>query len=107
MITAFGRVGIITKVLAPMCKSTLFTVTLVTFTNGWNANFWPKIIARGEKRRVLTIGLAQLQNTFAGNETMNNHEIMAGAVLAVVPVIILFFIFQKYMLTGYSKAAMK
>ncbi len=106
-VDGLGRIGIITKILAPMCKSTLFTVTLVTFTNGWNAYFWPKIIARGESRRVLTIGLAQLQNTFAGNETMNNHEIMAGAVLAVVPVIVLFFIFQKYMLTGYSKAAMK
>ena len=106
-VDGLGRIGIITKVLAPMCKSTLFTVTLVTFTNGWNNYFWPKIIARGEKRRVLTIGLAYLQNTFAGNETMNNHEIMAGAVLAVVPVLILFFIFQKYMLTGYSKAAMK
>ena len=100
-------IGIITKILVPMCKCTLFTVTLVTFTDGWNNYFWPKIIARGESHRVLTIGLAQLQNTFAGNETMNNHEIMAGAVLAVVPVIILFFIFQKYMLTGYSKAAMK
>ena len=106
-VDGLGRIGIITKILAPMCKSTLFTVTLVTFTNGWNSYFWPKIIARGESHRVLTIGLAQLQNTFAGNETMNNHEIMAGAVLAVVPVIILFFIFQKYMLTGYSKAAMK
>ena len=106
-VDGLGRIGIITKVLAPMCKSTLFTVTLVTFTNGWNSYFWPKIIARGEKCRVLTIGLAQLQNTFAGNETMNNHEIMAGAVLAVMPVVILFFIFQKYMLTGYSKAAMK
>ena len=93
-VDGLGRIGIITKVLAPMCKSTLFTVTLVTFTNGWNNYFWPKIIARGESHRVLTIGLAQLQNTFAGNETMNNHEIMAGAVLAVVPVIILFFIFQ-------------
>ena len=102
-----GRVGIITRILAPMCKSTLFTVTLVTFTNGWNAYFWPKIIAKGETRRVLTVGLAYLKNTFAGGESMNNHEIMAGAVLAVVPVIILFFIFQKYMLTGYSKAAMK
>ncbi|MCI8270004.1 MAG: carbohydrate ABC transporter permease [Lachnospiraceae bacterium] len=102
-----GRVGIITRILAPMCKSTLFTVTLVTFTNGWNAYFWPKIIAKGESRRVLTVGLAYLKNTFAGGESMNNHEIMAGAVLAVVPVIILFFIFQKYMLTGYSKAAMK
>jgi ABC-type glycerol-3-phosphate transport system permease component len=38
---------------------------------------------------------------------MNNHEIMAGAVLAVLPVIVLFFIFQKYMLTGYEKTAMK
>lgn len=102
-----GRIGIITKILAPMCKSTLFTVTLVTFTNGWNAYFWPKIIAKGEKRRVLTVGLAYLKNTFGGQETMNNHEIMAGAVMAVIPVIILFFIFQKYMLTGYSKAAMK
>lgn len=102
-----GRVGIITQILAPMCRSTLFTVTLVTFTDGWNSYFWPKIIARGEQRRVLTIGLAYLQNTFAGQETMNNHEVMAGAVLAVMPVIILFFIFQKYMLTGYSKAAMK
>lgn len=102
-----GRVGIITKILAPMCKSTLFTVTLVTFTNGWNSYFWPKIIAMGEKRRVLTVGLAQLKNTFAGMETMNNHEVMAGAVLAVLPVVVLFFIFQKYMLTGYSKAAMK
>ncbi len=102
-----GRVGIITKILVPMCRSTLFTVTLVTFTDGWNSYFWPKIIAKGEQRRVLTVGLAYLQNTFAGQETMNNHEVMAGAVLAVVPVIILFFIFQKYMLTGYSKAAMK
>ena len=106
-VDGLGRIGIITKILVPMCKSTLFTVTLVTFTDGWNNYFWPKIIARGESHRVLTIGLAQLQNTFAGNETMNNHEIMAGAVLAVVPVIILFFIYQKYMLTGYSKAAMK
>ncbi|MCC8126728.1 MAG: carbohydrate ABC transporter permease [Clostridiales bacterium] len=106
-VDGLGRVGMITKILMPMCRSTIFTVTLVTFTEGWNNYFWPKIIAKGETRRVLTVGLAYLKNTFAGNETMNNHEIMAGAVLAVVPVIVLFFIFQKYMLTGYSKAAMK
>lgn len=102
-----GRLGIITRVLVPMCKSTLITITLVTFTNGWNSYFWPKIIAKNETRRVLTVGLVHLRNTFAGLDTMNNHEIMAGAVLAVLPVIVLFFIFQKYMLTGYEKTAMK
>ena len=106
-IDGLGRLGIIMQVLAPMNKATLFTVTLVTFTSGWNSYFWPKIAAKNEVRRVLTIGLAQLKDTFAGQGTMNNHEIMAGAVLAIVPVVILFFIFQKYMLTGYSKAAMK
>lgn len=106
-IDGLGRVGIITKILAPMNKATLFTVTLVTFTTGWNSYFWPKIVAKNEVRRVLTIGLALLKDTFAGQGTMNNHEIMAGAVMSIVPVVILFFIFQKYMLTGYSKAAMK
>ena len=38
-VDGLGRIGIITKILAPMCKSTLFTVTLVTFTNGWNSYF--------------------------------------------------------------------
>lgn len=102
-----GKLGIIVKVLTPMCKSTLFTVTLVTFTEGWNSYFWPKIIARGESHRVLTVALAKLKDTFAGMGTMNNHEIMTGAVLSILPVVVLFFIFQKYMLTGYSKAAMK
>ena len=101
-----GRLGLIFKILVPMCKSTIVTITLVTFTTGWNSYFWPKIIAK-DNPRVLTVGLAHLKNTFAGQATMNNHEIMAGAVMAVLPVVILFFIFQKYMLTGYSKAAMK
>lgn len=106
-IDGLGRLGTIVHVLFPMSKSTVFTVTLVTFSNGWNAYFWPKIIAKNEVRRVLTVGLAQLKNTFAGQAVSNYHEIMAGAVLAIVPLIILFLIFQKYMMTGYSKAAMK
>lgn len=106
-IDGLGRLGVITQVLVPMSKATIFTVTLVTFTNGWNAYFWPKIIAKDEVRRVLTVGLAQLKNTFAGQSVSNYHQIMAGAVLAILPVVILFFIFQKYMMTGYSKAAMK
>ena len=106
-IDGLSRLGTIWYVLVPMSKATIFTVTLVTFTNGWNAYFWPKIIAKNEVRRVLTVGLAQLKNTFAGQAVSNYHEIMAGAVLAIIPVVILFLIFQKYMMTGYSKAAMK
>jgi len=96
LIDGLSRFGTIQHVLVPM-----------TFSNGWNAYFWPKIIAKNEVRRVLTVGLAQLKQTFAGQAVSNYHEIMAGAVLAVLPLVILFMIFQKYMMTGYSKAAMK
>ncbi|MDD6195493.1 MAG: carbohydrate ABC transporter permease [Bacillota bacterium] len=106
-IDGLGRLGCIWYVLVPMSKASIYTITLVTFTNGWNAYFWPKIIAGNEVRRVLTVGLAYLKNTFAGQAVSNYHQIMAGAVLAILPVVILFFIFQKYMMTGYSKAAMK
>lgn len=106
-IDGLGRIGTIWHVLVPMSKASIFTVTLVTFSNGWNAYFWPKIIARNETRRVLTVGLAQLKNTFAGQAVANYHQIMAGAVLAIMPLVVLFIIFQKYMMTGYSKAAMK
>ena len=106
-IDGLGRMGIIWHELVPMSNASFFTVALVTFSNGWNAYFWPKIIAKNEVRRVLTVGLAQLKNTFAGQSVSNYHEIMAGAVLAILPLVILFMIFQKYMMTGYSKAAMK
>ena len=106
-IDGLGRIGTIVHVLVPMSKATIFTVTLVTFSNGWNAYFWPKIIARNETRRVLTVGLAMLKQTFAGQYVANYHHIMAGAVLAIMPLVILFMVFQKYMMTGYSKAAMK
>ncbi len=106
-IDGLSRMGTIWHVLVPMNKATIYTVTLVTFTGGWNAYFWPKIIAKNEVRRVITLGLAALKTTFSGEAVSNYHEIMAGAVLAIIPVVVLFFIFQKYMMTGYSKAAMK
>ena len=106
-IDGMGTLGIIINVMVPMCKATIATIILVTATTGWNNYFWPRIVLKSQSKQLLTVGLAQLRNTFAGMETMNNHEIMAGAVMAVLPVVILFFIFQKYMLTGYSKASMK
>ncbi|MCL2319333.1 MAG: carbohydrate ABC transporter permease [Treponema sp.] len=106
-IDGMGTLGIIINVMVPMCKAAITTILLVTLTSCWNSYFWPKIIIKSGNKQILTVGLAQLRNTFAGMETMNNHEIMAGAVMAVLPIVILFFIFQRYMLEGYSKAAMK
>ena len=106
-VDGMGRFGTIFHVLCPMCKPTLITVSIISFINGWNSYFWPKMVSKTEASRTIAVGVQQLKNTFAGMEVSNYNEIMAGAVMAIVPIIALFLILQKYIMTGMSKAAMK
>ena len=102
-----GRIGLIFKILVPMCKPTMMTVGIITFIDSWNSYFWPKMVTTTPVRRTIAQGVYELKRSYAGLETMNQNQIMAGAVMAVVPIIILFVVLQKYLLSGMSKAAMK
>jgi ABC-type glycerol-3-phosphate transport system permease component len=106
-VDGMGRIGSIFYVLIPMCRPTLITVGIITFINGWNSYFWPKMVTTKDARRTIAVGINHLRRTFAGVEVSNYNEIMAGAVLAIVPIVILFLFLQKYIMTGMSKAAMK
>lgn len=102
-----GRVGIIFRILVPMCKPAVLTVSIITFIDSWNAYFWPKMVTTTALRRTIAQGVYELKRSYAGLETMNQNQIMAGAVMAIVPIIILFVVLQKYLLSGFSKAATK
>ena len=102
-----GRIGIIFRILIPLCKPTMLTVTIITFIDSWNAYFWPKIATTTPLRRTIALGVYELKRSYAGLETMNQNQIMAGAVITIVPIIILFILLQKYILTGFSKVASK
>ncbi len=106
-VDGMGRVGAIFHVLVPMCAPTMITISIISFINGWNSYFWPKMITTNNTRRTIAVGVAYLRETFAGMETSNYNDMMAGAVLGIVPVILLFLFLQKYIMTGFSKAAMK
>ncbi len=106
-VDGMGRVGAIFHVLVPMCAPTMITISIIAFINGWNSYFWPRMITTSNARRTIAVGVAHLRETFAGMETSNYNDMMAGAVLAIVPVVLLFLILQKYIMTGFSKAAMK
>ena len=106
-IDGMGRIGTIVHVLCPMCAPTLITLSILSFIGGWNSYFWPKMITTTDVRRTIAVGVTYLRQTFSGLETSNYNEIMAGAVMGIVPIILLFLILQKYIMTGMSKAAMK
>jgi len=106
-VDGLSRIGLIIHVLCPMCAPTLITVSIISFINGWNSYFWPKMVVTMDKYRTVAVGVVRLRQTFAGMETSNYNEIMAGAVMAIIPIMILFLVLQKYIMTGMSKAAMK
>ncbi|MDU6361056.1 MAG: carbohydrate ABC transporter permease [Clostridiales bacterium] len=106
-VDGMGRIGIIFKILVPMCKPTIITVGIITFINGWNSYFWPKMVTTKQEMRTIAQGVYELKRSYAGLETMNYNQIMAGAVIAIIPIVVLFIVLQKYILTGISKASMK
>ena len=106
-VDGMGRVGMITHVLVPMCKPTVVTVTVIAFINGWNSYFWPKMVTTNNTHRTISIALKEILNSYAGIEIMNFNQIMAASLVCILPVMLLFLMCQKYILTGLSKAAMK
>ena len=106
-VDGLGRIGLIIHVLIPMCAPTVITISIITFISGWNSYFWPKMVVTKDEFRTIAVGVTRLRQTYAGLETANYNEIMAGAVMAIIPIAILFLVLQKYIMTGMSKAAMK
>ena len=103
-VDGMGKFGTIFRIMVPMCKPTVITVALTAFMGGWNNYFWPKVII---KEQNMTVGIQKLRTSYGGEITNNYHQIMAGVLLSVIPVFIVFALFQKHMLSGFTKAAMK
>jgi ABC-type glycerol-3-phosphate transport system permease component len=106
-VDGLNRTGLLAHVLIPMCAPMMITVSILTFITSWNSYFWPKMVATKDEFYTIAVGITRLRQTFAGMETSNYNEIMAGAVMGIVPIVILFLVLQKYIMTGMSKAAMK
>ncbi|MCQ2453575.1 MAG: carbohydrate ABC transporter permease [Clostridia bacterium] len=106
-VDGMGRIGLIRHVLVPMNKPAVITVTVLAFINGWNSYFWPKMVTTRDEYRTVSIALQQMLRSFAADEIRSFNQLMAAALVCVIPVVVLFLLCQKYILTGFSKAAMK
>lgn len=90
-------------VVLPLIKPGLAFLGIITFVAQWNAFVWPLVVTRSSEMRTLQVGLVLLREEaplFFGLH-------MAGAVLAAIPVIIVFFAFQRYFLRGVTVGALK
>jgi multiple sugar transport system permease protein len=100
-----SRFGVFLKIMVPLSMPALTTLGLFTFLYAWNDYLWPLVSATTGEMYTVTVGLASIQGNFA--QTGGPGSIMASAVFASLPIVILYLVFQRFIVQGVSMSAGK
>ncbi|GAA1613594.1 MULTISPECIES: carbohydrate ABC transporter permease [Kribbella] len=94
---------IFANIIVPLCYQPMAVLAIFTFVGSWNSFLWPLLIAQSEEMRTLTVGIATTNTQF----TQNIGGITAVAVLSLLPMALLFVVFQRYFIRGVLAGAVK
>ena len=102
-IDGMSEYGIYAKIMLPLSKPAISTLTIFTFVNTWNDYLGPLIYLKTEQKKTIQLGLKM----FIGQYSSEYGLIMAGSVLSLIPVIIVFLCLQKYFVEGVANTGVK
>ncbi len=98
-----GHLRFLWSVVVPMSKPVMMTATLLTFVRTWNEFLWPLLVTTTPKWRPLGVGLY----TFITEAGPQTHLLMAGAVITILPVLVVYFFTQKQFTEGIATSGLK
>jgi multiple sugar transport system permease protein len=98
-----GELRIFFQIVLPMLKPVLVTLTIFTFMGAWNDFMWPLIVLTDQEHYTLPVALASLSR----EHIMDVELMMAGAVITVIPVLLLFLALQRYYIQGLLLGSVK
>ncbi|MGU3438370.1 carbohydrate ABC transporter permease [Actinomycetes bacterium M1A6_2h] len=99
-----GPFRLLTRVVLPISGPTMVAFATITVVNEWNEYLWPFLMADDASRATLPVGLTQLQN----NDGVTNWgPVMAGTILTMIPILIVFLALQRHMIKGLTSGAVK
>ena len=93
------------KVMVPICRPTLVTITILKVIECWNSYVWPRLITDDQAFFLVSNGIQEIRENGFGRE--NIPAMMAAVVVISVPLIVLFLIFRKKIMAGVSRGGMK
>ncbi|KAF0196316.1 MAG: binding-protein-dependent transport system inner membrane protein [Bacillota bacterium] len=102
-IDGMSELGIWWHIAMPQVRSALAALGIFTFLGTWNAFLWPVIIIDSPHMRTLPVGIS----LFATENAANWHLSMTAAAIALIPVLVVFAIFQKHIIEGITITGMK
>ncbi len=91
------------QIMLPMVMPTLSTMVLLSFMGSWNSYLWPLIVLTSTDKQTLQVVLGNMNGMYKNNE----HVLMAGAVLTILPILVVYLVSQRYVDQGISLGGLK
>lgn len=93
------------KVMLPVCRPTLVTVTILKVIECWNSYIWPRLVTDDPSYFLVSNGIQEIRENGFGRE--NIPAMMAAVVVISIPLILLFLVFRKKIMSGVSRGGTK
>jgi multiple sugar transport system permease protein len=98
-----GEARVFAQIVLPLSRPVLAVQAVLTFIAGWNSFLWPLVIANDQDKYTLAVGLSLLNRQLSVNPPLQ----MAGASLMVVPILIVYAIFSRHVVRGFTMSGLK
>lgn len=98
-----GLLRIFTTIILPLSKPALATLTIFTFMGNWQSFYWPLIVLTQDSMKTLPLGLLSFMGLYSTQWSL----LMAGSMMMILPVIIVFLVGQKWFISGIQLGALK
>jgi multiple sugar transport system permease protein len=102
-VDGLGYWGIFWRVVVPNSWGIISALSVITFIASWNAFLWPLVVGQDASAWTVQVVLSNFLNA----QVLNLHELFIGAALAILPLVIVFFILQRYIVEGYKQSGLK
>ncbi|UZQ85825.1 carbohydrate ABC transporter permease [Thermoclostridium stercorarium] len=102
-IDGMSEYGIYLRIMLPLSKPAIATLTIFTFVATWNDYLGPLIYLKSQNKKTIQLGLKMFINQYSSEYGL----IMAGSIMSLIPVIIVFLCLQKYFVEGIASTGIK
>jgi multiple sugar transport system permease protein len=102
-IDGLGYMGIFWRIVIPNSYGIIAALSVITFITSWNSFLWPFVVGQDPSAFTIQVVLSNFLNA----QVLNLHELFMGAIVATLPLVIIFLLLQKYIAEGYKQSGLK
>jgi multiple sugar transport system permease protein len=102
-VDGLGYWGVFWRIVVPNSMGIISALSVIAFINSWNAFLWPLVIGQDQSAYTVQVVLSNYLNA----QVLNLHELFMGAIVAILPLVVIFVILQRFIVEGYKQSGLK